>query len=251
MAGSWQLAEAQCVASPERPVEDFFLSDVVYPQERGEWQLELAPSLVTERDGQAAGLAFSAQYGVSGVWQLEANWDGPSRRGGSIPTWDVGNLQIGAKRSFPCVGVRANHASISFDLDLPTATGSTDRRIRIRPSAIFGRDVQAIHAHVFTQFLLATPVGSFGGATPTDATGTFAQCNLGMFVKSGAFRATGELTASRSPDAVTDFTLTPGIIWHSAPWEVGLGAMIPVSQGAGRGALFHVVYEFGGGEDEQ
>jgi len=239
------------VASRERPVEDFFLSDVVYPQEQGETQIEVAPSLVTGRDGQSAGLVFSAQYGVSGIWQLEASWDGPARSGqsGQIHTWDVGNLEIGTKRSFPCVGATANHASVNFDLELPTASGSSDRRIRIQPSAIFGRDIQAIRAHLFTQLLISMPLGSTGAGT-SGAAGTRTQCNFGMLVKSGAFRATGEFTVSRGPEAVTDLTLTPGVIWHSAPWEVGLGTMIPVSQGAGKGALFHVVYEFGGGGDD-
>src|SRR5258708_20110087 len=67
-------AYAQCTVPPGRPVEDLFRSDVVFPQERGEMQLEVLPAFEKDGDGRSMSFGLAGQYGLTRAWQnLELN----------------------------------------------------------------------------------------------------------------------------------------------------------------------------------
>ena len=248
--------QAQCPANVGGEVEDLFQSDAVYPQERGEVQLAIAPSYETDGGMRSTAFVLQAQGGLTNVLQLEAEWDGPVRSGqaGSGYTWDVGNLTVGPRIIFKCPRSSPYHVALGLKVELPIGSENGDRRFGIEAGAIFARDVPAIRAHVFTGLSIAAPLGrgdgGVGASGATDA-GTSVVWDSGLFVRAGVFRATGEFTVSRDAAVQTDLYVTPGVIWHSPPWEIGLGVPIPLTRGASRGAQMHFVYAFGGDGDER
>jgi hypothetical protein len=253
--GATRRANGQCVRSEGRPVEDLIRSDVVYPQERGEMQIELLPAFESSGNVHSWALAVATQYGVTNAVQLEASWAGPvsSAEPGKARTWDVGNLTVGSKLVFMCMGRTAFHSSVSLDVEMPTGTEEGDRRPRIQPTMIFARDLRALHAHVFTSAQLSIPVGRVTSAdslvsppSSAEIAGTDLQWDAGGFIRFKTLRVTGEVTLLHQAGERAALQLTPGLIWHSEPWEVAVGAFTTVDGPPARGALFHVVYAFGG-----
>jgi hypothetical protein len=225
---------------------------VVYPQERGETQLETRPTRQIDSDGRISALGLIAEYGLTDRWQVETEWDGPvwNRPMSGPATSGVGNVSAGSKIAFRCISGSPYHVSIGVDVELPTSTiedtDGDDADVRLAPMATLGRDVGGA-GHIFTAIVLAAPLTHRGDRT---ARWTFAS-DTGMFVRVvRGFRATAELSADGGPQRRTDVLFVPGLLWH---WrdrvEIGVAMSIAVSHDAPHGLLTHLVYELGGEHD--
>jgi hypothetical protein len=241
-------AKTQC-ATKGRPLEDLLRSDVVYPQERGEMQLELLPNLQSAPGTRTTSVGFAGQFGLSDSWQFQFDWDGlsHSRLSGSRSSWDVGSLRVGSKIVFMCMGHSAFDLSGAWDLELPTSTADGDHRLRMGPTLIFARDLPFVNGHGFISLITSVPLGHAAASLlPGETDGTEYQWDLGMFSRLRRFRVTGEFTVARLGDGSMEIGLTPGLIWNSPPWELAGGFFSGLEAGSTRGLLFHIVYEFGG-----
>jgi len=248
LTGGAAAAHAQC-ANPGRPLEDLLRSDVVYPQDRGEMQLELLPNFHHARDGRTMGFGFATQFGLSDSWQFQSDWDGPTRSSspGTPGAWDLGSLELGTKVAFMCMGHSAWDLSTALDVELPIGTDEADGRVRLGPTIILARDFPAFHGHGFLSLILSTPLGHPSPTVlPSDASGTEYQWDVGVFTVVKHLRFTGELTLLHTGEGENEFSVTPGMVWNSPPWELAGGVFAGPRRDSPRGALFHIVYEFGG-----
>lgn len=240
LLGLSTASAAQCAKGAHRPVEDLFRSDVVFPQEAGEVQLEMIPSVVRTAGGDVSGLGAAWEYGLTDVWQIEGAWEGPIRsqvRGDSAVT-RFGGASVGTKRSFMCIG--GSPYNVSIGLDVEGGDGAS-----AKPALIVGRDFGDQTTQVFGGVVGQLPLTRAAPASGVTAT-------LGAFLRlanteKGTLHGSTELSIESDgarPDLVQ---LTPGLLWHSPDaWEFGLGYVLATTNGIGHQLLAHVVYEFGG-----
>src|SRR5580658_5999826 len=59
----------------ERPIEELFKTDVVYPERKGELEVELASIYQNHADAETLTIPLSLEYGLNDRWQVEAEWD--------------------------------------------------------------------------------------------------------------------------------------------------------------------------------
>jgi hypothetical protein len=245
-----RAAMAQCDAlRTHRPVQDLFGSDVVYLQESGEVQVELKPTLTNRDRVRTANLETVAEFGARDWWQVETEWDAHdwTRSPHKRATSDTGDIAIGTRFGWRCVGGSPYHLSLGVSVSVPGSNRTPADRVRqvtLTPVLIAGRDI-GLTAHVFSSIELEAPIDrrNRSGWTYTSDTGMFVRLVHG-------FRMTLELSIERGPD--TDVHVLPGLLWHKRDMlEAGVAMLAPLSRHSGRGVLAHIVYEFGGKEGSE
>ena len=81
-----------------QPLEEAFLTELVYPQEQGETQLTFAPFYARSADGKATQSLVKVEYGLTDAWQVELEWNAYTRRSEDDESHGgVGDLEIGTK----------------------------------------------------------------------------------------------------------------------------------------------------------
>lgn len=248
-----QTLFAQCEkAHTHRPVEDLFASDVVYLQEQGEVQLEVKPARTRERSVRTSTLEADIEYGPRDWWQVETEWEARewTRQPDGAETAQVGDIGIGTRVGWRCVGGSPYHISAGIDVSIPSDTighgRDATRHVALAPTVIVARDV-ARAAHVFTTLAAGFPINQ----RAEDAPDWSYTSDTGMFIRIvRGFRATAELSVQGGPDEEREVHVVPGVLWHRGDEiEIGVGMLAPVGHAASRGVLAHVVCEFGGRHD--
>jgi hypothetical protein len=110
-----------------QPVQELFLTEVVYPQEKGETQLTLSMLLNRSPGAGSALIPLSIEYGVSDRWQIGAAWEG------YMPLHDspLRNLRsarasLGTKYSVMNIKGSPVHAAVGVDVEFPDAGAFPD-----------------------------------------------------------------------------------------------------------------------------
>lgn len=244
---------AECGARrAHRPVQDLFASDVVYLQERGETQLEVKPSRLASDEGRTTTLTAVAERGLTDWWQLEVDWDARewTRSPEGERSSQRGDLVVGSRLGWRCIGGSPYHLSVSADLELPAEAdaagsdtgGHSGRPLRFAPSLILARDVGGT-TQIFTGLSMSTPINQ----RETQPERTYAS-DTGFFVRLvHGFRVTSELAVERGAERGTEVQWIPGVLWHRRDTlEVGVGLLTAVTRDAPHGVAGHFVFEFGG-----
>lgn len=116
----------QLTAQPEgkkyvQLLQDVFQTELVYPQEKNEFQFTLLPSYHRYSASQHYQLPFIAEYGITDKWQLEFEWNlfqYSKLNPGSFVS-GTGGLEIGTKYSFMNVVNSDFHAAVGFEVGIP------------------------------------------------------------------------------------------------------------------------------------
>jgi hypothetical protein len=83
----------------KRPVEELFKTDVVYPEEQGELEVEAASVYQNHAGGDIWTIPLSLEYGLNDRWQVEAEWDALVQR--FPPHQSAARGRAPAVRKFP------------------------------------------------------------------------------------------------------------------------------------------------------
>ncbi len=245
-----QTAAAECEkAHTHRPVEDLFASDVVYLQEQGEVQLEVKPARTRAGGVRTSTLEADIEYGPRDWWQIETEWEAREwiRATDGTVTSQVGDIAVGTRFGWRCIGGSPYHLSVGTDVSIPSETigdvREARRRVALAAAVIVARDV-ARAAHLFTGLEVEAPLNH----READAPGWSYTSDTGMFVRIvRGFRLTAEVSVEGGPDQEREVHVLPGVLWHRGDEiEIGVGMLAPVSRETSRGVLAHVVCEFGG-----
>src|SRR6185369_14891092 len=136
-------------------VQEVFQSELVYPQDKGEVQLTIAPSSSHADEGNTRVVPLRVEYGITNAWQLEAQietmhglrTDGGERASG------LGDVELGTMYSFMNIGGSHLHAAVGADLTLPTGNpnrGLGEGLTQFEPFVAVGRDLPNLgNAHLF------------------------------------------------------------------------------------------------------
>lgn len=103
----------------EQPIQQFFISKIVFPQEKGEWEITIIPALRKSDVAKDLELGWKVEYGASDKLELELEmsylWLNPA--GLSHPR-GLGNVELGVLYNFVPLD-RPVGVSVSSEVELP------------------------------------------------------------------------------------------------------------------------------------
>jgi len=247
-----RLAIAQ--EPPAQPLQELFLTEVVYPQERGEVQLTVGSLVDRSAPGTTALTPVSIEYGLTNRWQVEAGWNGYRQSAPVLSRYRTESVSVGTKYSFMNIAHSHVHAAVGLDADFhPMAVADNEQAD--------GTEIEPFMSLAVDLPRRVTLFGSVG--TGLDSSEVVALFRHGEAPAQSATISVGGLVAFHHLTLTTEYTdrsdslpwrvdgaplLTPGVVLHpGGDWEFGLGAPIGMRTGDHTvGLAMHVLKEFGG-----
>ena len=236
-----------------QPFQELFLTEVVYPQEKGDIQLTIGSLVDRSRPDLAALVPFSIEYGLTNRWQVEAGWDGYTQFHQSpFSHLRTARLSIGTKYSFMNIAKSRVHAAVGIDAEFPRPDAFADGE---------GEDAMEIEPVIAVAADLTSRVGVFGSAAASIVPREIKDLAEGErpddpgTISAGAFVAFHHATVAVEYTNRTDSLpwrldgaalITPSIVVHpSGRWEFGLGAPVGLRGHQHRpGLALNLVREF-------
>ena len=252
------LAQEEERGRPYRQlINEYFLTGSVYPQEQGEVQLTLLPSVSASETDRTV-LPFAVEYGISDRWQVEVEWSPltvvepeQSRRRSS-----VGDVELSTQYSFMRIGGSMFHAALGFGVSLPTGDlerGTTEGFVEYEPSLAVARDLEALDGlQLFGQVALGLVDRVEQHDDPADDEPAAHEVNLsaGVLLPMGDARFVAEFHWTTNEwnngGEESELYLSPGLVWDlPGTWEAGFAVPMGISLDADDIRFMLVVlYEF-------
>lgn len=217
------IAVLTCLAVPafaeekEQPslLEDFFLTESVYPQGRGETQFTLGADYSAAAAGKELTLAADLEYGITDQWQVEVGWDAfrqlePDAGSGAS---GLGNLSLGGKYTFepcPTTGVQL---AVGLEVTLPTGSEKVSENVYVsEPYLVLSRDLgENANLHASVAYGIVSPAEN-----GVDGNDEIAVSLGGVYRFDEDWRLTLEtyLESSKIDNGdETEHYLAPGLLW--------------------------------------
>jgi hypothetical protein len=219
-----------------RLLEEVVGATVVYPQERGEIQLNLEPSYVRRREDHLGILFYEVEIGATDWLQLELGWTGPVIRGGGEVATDVGvgDLELGTQLTWMRMRGSPFSGAVAFETNIPLGRYTTTVSEGV------------IEHEAFVTFAVDSPTGRAQVFTNVGAE-LSAEEQARPFINAGVIGAAAftrpYLVVSYSPEAAY---FVPGVsLVLPKGWEVIAGVAVGlsrISDPIGVGLI--LVYEF-------
>jgi hypothetical protein len=242
----------------KRPIEELFKTDLVYPQENGELEVEVASFYQNHAGGDTWTIPISFEYGLTDNWQVEGEWDSLVQRypKNQSVVRGVGDLELGTQYSFMNIGGSLFHVAARFSLEIPVGDVNKDLGdgfLQYKPAVILARDIPELHHTEFFAEIGASLVQRVNTPKDADEAQPAAhELNLGtgFFVLFPHGAATMEFNWANNQwnhhGTENELYLTPGFLWRaSRSVEIGLGIPIGLNRSSDRfEVLAHVVWEF-------
>ena len=242
----------------QRPIEELFKTDTVFPQEAGELEIELAPLYQNNAGGDTFTAPVSLEYGLTSRWQVEAEWDSYVQHlpAHGLTTRGIGDLELGTQYSFMNLGGSLFHLAARFSVELPLGDVNQDLSegfVEYEPAVILARDFPELHhTQVFTEVGASLVQRVKSPADEDDAEPAAHELNLGagFFTQLPLGTATFEFNWNDNEwnhhGTENELYVTPGWLWKPVK-NIELGAGIPVGlnrQSDRYELAAHIVYEF-------
>jgi hypothetical protein len=237
--------------APAQPVQELFFTEVVYPQDRGEFQFTLGARIDRAESPSSSLVPLAVEYGITDHWQVEAGWDGYSL-GLSSPFSDLqtARLSVGTKYSLMNIAHSRIHAAFGTDFEFPRASALDEGEdgMEIEPFAALAADLGwhlTVFGSVAASIQAHQAADAIAGERPDDR-GTI---GAGALVAYRRFTVAVEYT-NRS-DALPwrldgSSLLTPSIVIHPhGSWEIGAGFPIGLHGSHQAGFTINIIKEFG------
>jgi hypothetical protein len=241
-----------------RPIEELFKTDVIYPEAKGEFQFELAPTFQRAAGGDTWTVPLSMEYGLTSRWQAEAEWNAfvQSNPTGGSTTCGVGDLELGTQYSFLNVGGSLFHVAPRFSIEFPLGDVNknlSEGFIEYKPAVIVARDFPWLHdTQFFTEvaFNLVQRVKTPSDPDEREPAADGLDWNSGFFVpfSRGAISMEFNWDNNRwnNHGNENQMYLTPGLIWK-LPGDVEASVGIPVGLNGDSDRfeiIIHLIVEF-------
>src|SRR5258705_2669040 len=250
-----QATRAMAQAGSDEHPQGVFQTELVYPQEKGSFQLTSSFRFSDADKDFSNDLAL--EYGLTHSWQVELQWQSFARKKAveGLILRGSGDLRLGTKYSFMNIHGSNFHSAIGFELGLsgPSAKrGISEGTIEYEPYVIVAKDFPGLsRLQLFSQLglTLAHPVNELT-LNENDHNEKTIECSSGMFVPYRRARFTTEISWSQS-SSESNLYLTPGFVWKlPGDLEFGVGVPIGTTREADPfGMIVNVVYEFGGARE--
>jgi len=243
----------------EQPLNEVFDTSLVYPQETGEIQLTLFPSVLTGDLHRTYRMLVGFEYGFTDSFQMEIEWDSliSLRPPNEVRSSGIGDVEIGTQYSFMNIRGSNTHAALGFSSSFPS--GDIDKElsegvIEYEPSLILANDFPNFHnLQFFTQVRLALVQKVKERADPAGEDSRAAHefgWNGGVFMPFNRFIMTAELSwltnKWNNGGEESRVRFTPGVVWNlPGTWEIGIATPIGFNDSAHDfGVVGIFLYEF-------
>lgn len=250
--------EAASTNQISRPIEELFKTDTVYVQEKGEWQVGLAPVYQNNPAGDTWTVPIALEYGLTDQWQVEAEWNAlvQHRLENRSVAHGIGDLELGTQYSFMNVGGSLFHVAPRFSLGIPIADvnrGLTEGFLEYQPAMILARDFpQLHHSQFFAEVGMDFVQRVNRPSNPDNVEPAAHVFNLGagFFTPFAHGALTMEFNWSNNRwnhhGTENDLYLTPGVIWKPVCGiELGVGIPVGLNNASDHyDVIVHAIYEF-------
>ena len=199
-------------------IQEFALSETVYPQERGETQITIS-TVRSRNEDRVRDTSLKVEYGITDRLQFEAQLPHVSLvPAGGARESGIGDTGLGLSYNLRPGGGKRTAVSLGFEVTLPTgseAKGLGGGTTTIEPSLVAARQVGKGQMHLS----LGTELGS--GERETSYNLAY------VYPSNRKFYPTLELNGFRSEDEGNRLYLTPGaVVRVGRNGELGFG--IPI-----------------------
>jgi hypothetical protein len=235
---------------PERrpqPLQELMRMEVVYPQEKAEWQATLISDYQKFEDGNSFSVPVAVEYGLTDAWQVGVEWLPYTRvRSADGTTSGRGGVALESKYSFMNIHGSAVHAAAGIDLELqrgPATDGGVENGHEVETFGAvaldWGKRV-SLFAHVGVIAARTAPEEGEPDGRLTWSTGeliALPKATLAVelnFINNRGFRrGTGGTY------------LTPSVTVHPhSGWEMAVGVPIGLTTRSNAfGVIGHLIYE--------
>jgi hypothetical protein len=239
-------------------IQEVFQTELVYPQEKGEVQLTMAPNFREGEAGRLIEVPLTIEYGITDAWQVEMEWAAFVNRSpsGEASTRGIGDLELGTKYSFMNIADWAFHAAIGFEIGFPLGNINqelTEGFIEYEPFFLLAKDLPKLYnGQIFAQvgLGLVQRVKNHDDPTDDEAAAHELTGNVGFFVPVGPLFLTAEFNwlnnQWNNDGEENQMYLTPGLVWDlPGTWEVGVGVPIGLNEASDDfRVITQLTYEF-------
>jgi len=204
----------------DRPIQELFQTEIVYPQDKGEVQFTLSPAIHLSGKDRTVELPLRSEYGITDSLQLGFGWRPPQLLSTASGSGTGATLELGAKYSVMNVGQSHNHVALGFELAVPTHK-QAQAAATYTPFVVVAHDFPALMStQVFAEVgVQMSRTGPGPDDIPAHRTlATQLQSNLGFFVPLRRMTLTQELSRAGS-----ELYYTPGVAWKVSGWELAAG----------------------------
>ncbi|MBU0654078.1 MAG: hypothetical protein KJ914_02985 [Gammaproteobacteria bacterium] len=237
----WADDDVDEAGETPQPLNDFFQSDSVFPQEQGEWQVSIGADYIKSDAGKVTTLTTGLEYGITDSLQVELEHTPYIKiKPGDADEATLdgqGNTELGLKKSWMHIGGSPNSVAVGYEHEF--ANGDDD--------VIADEDEEASDSDT-VHITLARDLDTTGntqaslqvGREMADA-GDENFANLAAFHAVGRHVFTGEYNWSDEESWVT-----PGVYWKPAKGlDVGAAVAFGVGDTDGnRALLLRLNYEW-------
>ena len=209
-----------------QPVEEFFITESVYPQEQFEIQFTFSPILNSESGDEKYKFPFSFEYGITDQFQIESGIETSARSIGFPESAD--EFEIGLKYSFMNINKKNIHAAFSLEAEFPI--NEEEENIRYTPSLIFAYDLLSkYNMQIFSQFSYnIINNNDDNNESEEEASNSNLDLNSGFFISLGEITIVNEFSIQTiAEESNSELYFVPGIIYETPPGiEIGAAASI-------------------------
>lgn len=252
-------AQSSTTQTENQPLQEVFQTELVYPQEKGEFQLTFAPRFSRKDDERKTDLPVRLEYGLTNRWQVEVEWKTFTRRRSENSVEaerSTGDVSISTKYSFLNIKKSNFHSSLQFEVGFPTGNvdnGLSEGFIEYSPSASFAKDFPRLsRLQIFSQVGVSlkqrVKKPRFSDELESDAHEFF--LNGGFFLPVKKARFVGEINWNTDQwnrrGGNSEVYVTPGFVYKlPGRWEIGIGVPIGVTRDADKfRTIGQVIFEF-------
>jgi hypothetical protein len=250
--------EAAATNQISRPIEELFKTDTVYAQEKGEWQVGLAPFYQNNSTGDTWTLPVALEYGLTDQWQVEAEWNAcvQHQLENHSVARGIGDLELGTQYSFMNVGGSLFHVAPRCSLGIPIADvnrGLTEGFLEYQPAVVLARDFPRLHrSQLFAEVGMDFVQRVKRPANPDNVEPAAHVFNFGtgFFTPFAHGALTMEFNWSNNRwnhhGTENDLYLTPGVIWKPVRGiELGVGLPVGLNNTSDHyDVIVHAICEF-------
>ena len=242
----------------QRQPLELVYADSIVPQDRHETMLTTGVWYFRKHASHHASLTQKIEWGISDALQVSttiqlvnsASVPGSTRTG-------IGDIEIGARYTWPRIGSEFTHLALAFDAGFPTGSsrrGLGEGAYTVSPSMLLSRELAHGKYQIFSTTGVEIVIKHRRFDPLQDAQRTSAFSNGGMSIHAGPGWVIGEISFRSNRwngGNETQLSITPSYAWRLAKRsELLLGIPIGLTSSTDRfGAVIKFTFELGGKPD--
>ncbi|MBI4374584.1 MAG: hypothetical protein HY542_06880 [Deltaproteobacteria bacterium] len=246
----------------EQSIQEVFQTQLVYPQEHGEFQFILLPGFSDASSRDLLQVPAKMEFGLTDHWQMGLEWITFQDRRPTLgsETWGIGDIEIDTKYSIMNISASDFHMAIGAGIEFPIANihrDLTDGFIEYTPRLMMAYDLLSLHSsQIFWEGNVNIVQRVLNHRNPANDIPGAHQINInaGFFIPFSEIRFVNEINWSydrwNNNGVENSIYDTPGLVWDPpSSLEIGVGVPLGLTSDADNFRVMGLLlFELGGTE---